>query len=248
MALNRKIAYINLSTGKIDIQPIPLDIRRKFLGGRGTMFLVNDRSQLVAHPSLITPVDRHTKTFQQALPPELRQHIQEIIKLPTEHPNDMNGLTVLRAELKSAPWQAYYYENQPSIWGSVINHVGTGAIGLSVGMIILVLIIYIVTHRQFIVPSGKLVNFIMARGRGDIAYQYGKIPHIWRPWFLTIEEAFKENETLTEKIRRHNVELEKRVTERTAKLVQSNKQLRIEIEERKEAERAKKKQIGRAHV
>lgn len=35
MALNRKIAYINLSTGKIDIQPIPLDIRRKFLGGRG---------------------------------------------------------------------------------------------------------------------------------------------------------------------------------------------------------------------
>ncbi|MFZ3045292.1 MAG: aldehyde ferredoxin oxidoreductase N-terminal domain-containing protein, partial [Desulfatirhabdiaceae bacterium] len=35
MALDRKIAYINLSTGKIDIKPIPLDIRKKFLGGRG---------------------------------------------------------------------------------------------------------------------------------------------------------------------------------------------------------------------
>ncbi|MCP4020376.1 MAG: aldehyde ferredoxin oxidoreductase family protein [Desulfobacteraceae bacterium] len=35
MALDRKIAYINLSTGKIDIKPIPLDVRRKFLGGRG---------------------------------------------------------------------------------------------------------------------------------------------------------------------------------------------------------------------
>lgn len=35
MALNRKIAYIDLSTGKIEIKPIPLDIRRKFLGGRG---------------------------------------------------------------------------------------------------------------------------------------------------------------------------------------------------------------------
>jgi len=35
MALNRKIAYIDLSTGKIDIKPIPLDVRRKFLGGRG---------------------------------------------------------------------------------------------------------------------------------------------------------------------------------------------------------------------
>ena len=35
MALNRKIAYINLSTGKIEIKPIPIEIRKKFLGGRG---------------------------------------------------------------------------------------------------------------------------------------------------------------------------------------------------------------------
>ena len=35
MALNRKIAYINLSTGEIDIKPIPVDIRKKFIGGRG---------------------------------------------------------------------------------------------------------------------------------------------------------------------------------------------------------------------
>lgn len=35
MALNRKIAYIDLSTGKIEIKPIPLDVRKKFLGGRG---------------------------------------------------------------------------------------------------------------------------------------------------------------------------------------------------------------------
>jgi aldehyde:ferredoxin oxidoreductase len=35
MALERKIAYIDLSTGKIEIKPIPLDVRKKFLGGRG---------------------------------------------------------------------------------------------------------------------------------------------------------------------------------------------------------------------
>jgi len=35
MALNRKIAYIDLSTGKIDIKPIPIEVRKKFLGGRG---------------------------------------------------------------------------------------------------------------------------------------------------------------------------------------------------------------------
>ena len=35
MPLNRKIAYIDLTTGKIETKPIPLEIRKKFLGGRG---------------------------------------------------------------------------------------------------------------------------------------------------------------------------------------------------------------------
>ncbi|MFC1883815.1 aldehyde ferredoxin oxidoreductase family protein [Thermodesulfobacteriota bacterium] len=35
MALKRKIAYIDLTTGDIQIKPIPLEIRKKFIGGRG---------------------------------------------------------------------------------------------------------------------------------------------------------------------------------------------------------------------
>ncbi|MBT3363730.1 MAG: aldehyde ferredoxin oxidoreductase family protein [Chloroflexi bacterium] len=35
MPLSRKIAYVDLSTGEIDIKPIPLAIRKKYLGGRG---------------------------------------------------------------------------------------------------------------------------------------------------------------------------------------------------------------------
>ena len=35
MPLDRKIGYIDLSTGKIEKMPIPPEIRKKFLGGRG---------------------------------------------------------------------------------------------------------------------------------------------------------------------------------------------------------------------
>ncbi|MCK4764801.1 MAG: aldehyde ferredoxin oxidoreductase family protein [Candidatus Aminicenantes bacterium] len=35
MALDRKIAYIDLTTGEIEIKPIPLQLRKKYLGGRG---------------------------------------------------------------------------------------------------------------------------------------------------------------------------------------------------------------------
>ncbi len=35
MPLNRKIAFINLSTGDVDIKPISPEVRKKYLGGRG---------------------------------------------------------------------------------------------------------------------------------------------------------------------------------------------------------------------
>ena len=35
MALNRKIAYIDLSTGEIKTAPIPIEMRKSYLGGRG---------------------------------------------------------------------------------------------------------------------------------------------------------------------------------------------------------------------
>lgn len=35
MALDRKIAYIDLSSGQIETKPIPLHVRKKFIGGRG---------------------------------------------------------------------------------------------------------------------------------------------------------------------------------------------------------------------
>ena len=35
MALNRKIAYIDRSTGEVEVKPISLDVRKKYLGGRG---------------------------------------------------------------------------------------------------------------------------------------------------------------------------------------------------------------------
>ncbi len=51
MALNRKIAYINLTTGDINIKPIPLEVRKKFLGGRGLdAYLLYNNTQKGCEP------------------------------------------------------------------------------------------------------------------------------------------------------------------------------------------------------
>ena len=35
MPLDRKLAVVDLTTGEIEIKTIPLEVRKKFLGGRG---------------------------------------------------------------------------------------------------------------------------------------------------------------------------------------------------------------------
>jgi len=46
MVLNRKIAYVNLSTGKTSQEPVPKTIRKLYLGGRGIdMYLLYNHLQ-----------------------------------------------------------------------------------------------------------------------------------------------------------------------------------------------------------
>jgi aldehyde:ferredoxin oxidoreductase len=51
MALNRKIAYIDLTSGKIETKPIPLEARKRFLGGRGLdAYLLYNHTQKGVNP------------------------------------------------------------------------------------------------------------------------------------------------------------------------------------------------------
>jgi len=51
MALSRKIAYIDLSSGEMEIKPIPLEARNKFIGGRGLdMYLLYNHTEPKTDP------------------------------------------------------------------------------------------------------------------------------------------------------------------------------------------------------
>ena len=46
MPLNRKIGYVNLSTGEIESKPIPRELRKKYIGGRGLdMYLLYNHTE-----------------------------------------------------------------------------------------------------------------------------------------------------------------------------------------------------------
>jgi len=218
------------------------DTVKKFRSGKGIMILVNDRKQVLAHPSLVTSSDKKPKTFREAIPESLRNAATLIEKLSTNRVVPVNGHNVLRATLSHAPWQVYYLEAQSSVWAVFADNIGFGAVMLIAVLLLLVISIMLTTHWKFVVPSGKLVNFIMAQSKGDAASSdCQKVPAIWKPWFTAIENIFAENKRLTQKTRDQNEELEKRVAERTARLAESNAKLQIEIEERQQAEEEKQK-------
>ena len=65
-------SIIDLSTGKIDIKPIPLEIRKKFIGGRGLdAYLLYNHTEKGATPLVLTM--RSWSAVGFCVPPWLRQ-------------------------------------------------------------------------------------------------------------------------------------------------------------------------------
>jgi aldehyde:ferredoxin oxidoreductase len=46
MSLDRKLGIVDLSTGEIEVKPIPIELRKKFIGGRGLdMYLLYNHTE-----------------------------------------------------------------------------------------------------------------------------------------------------------------------------------------------------------
>ncbi|MEW6265644.1 MAG: PAS domain S-box protein [Thermodesulfobacteriota bacterium] len=209
-------------------------IVKKFSPKQGVMFLINDRDQLLAHPSLITSHDKRTKTLYETLPEDLRVSIVRLMKIPENDISHMGSFRIIRCRLHQAPWQVVYFEPVQSLGGSLLELIGVGPLAVLAMLLILVVIMLVITQKQFILPSKKFVNYIMARSqRIQTQMDYG-IPQVWRPWFAAVENTFNENEKMTQELQRQNEYLEQRVKQRTAELEK-------EIEDRKQVQETLRK-------
>jgi PAS domain S-box-containing protein len=211
-------------------------IVKKFRPQTGEMFLVNDRGQLLAHPSVISSADTHTKSLEAALPEPLRHSIRDIAKIEENRIVALDGYEVIHQGLAVAPWQAIYIKAIQPVPERFLAHLGIGVFLLITGLLLLVTSVLWVTHRKFVVPSGQLVDFMQRRSHGDASASFDAAPAFWKPWFQTIDSAFRENEELTARIRGQNEELERKVAERTAELSAANAALMVEVRDRTRAE------------
>ena len=204
---------------------------KKFNPQQGQMFLVNKQDQLLAHPTLITSEDQKTKPLSAALPEALKTAGIQLNSLPDDEFVIIGPYNILSSRLQRAPWQVIYLYPVGSFWTSLTNLIGPGPLIVLALLLLLVVAVLVITEKQFISPSGRFVNYIMARSQGATTPMDFGIPRVWKPWFAAVEKVFAENKELTQELQKQNENLENRVIQRTTELEK-------EIEDRKQKEKA----------
>ncbi|OGR15069.1 MAG: hypothetical protein A2097_11695 [Desulfobacula sp. GWF2_41_7] len=213
-------------------------IVKNFAINRGVMCLINDRGQVLAHPDAITSKDQATKTLDEILPLELKPSILLLSRLPDGKFIRMHSFNIYGGHLTQAPLQVLYYEKARPMATSVIDLIGPGPLVVLGMLLILIAIVFVITEKQFILPSKDFVRHIINRSQKRYApiLKESKIPKAWKAWFEIINTVFSENEELTHRILNQNESLDLQVKQRTAELEK-------EIEERKATEAEKEKLI-----
>lgn len=223
---------------------VALDLTVDFLNGiaaafrpdKGTLFLINDYDQVLAHPRITSSGDMAVKTVDQAIPPGLDMDKAGLAALPGNRIASRDGWLVLKADLFQAPWQVVYIEPVPGLWSRIRTGTGPGIVLLFAGLLTLVLLVLISTHYLYVVPADRFIRFILDCSRGRRPESPYGVPRMWKPWFATIDRTFAENAQLTARIRQYSEELEIRVTRRTAELIRLNTTLNAEILAREKAQ------------
>jgi len=206
-------------------------VLQEFNPNQGVMFLVNENNQLLAHPTLITSDDKKAKTFSDALPEALRGSIESLLRIPEDKVSHVRSYDILPSHLNQAPWQVFYLAPASSFWSSLKKMIGLGPLTVLAMLLILVVAVLVVTEKQFVLPSKKFVNYIMARSQKKQTRMDNGVPGVWKPWFVAVDKVFSENEKLAQELREQNEALEQRVSLRTVELEK-------EIEERRQAQEA----------
>ena len=163
----------------------------------GTVMLLDAHGTVLAHPKLAKMAleQQTTSALNEVLPTEvLRQH-PGLLNLPENSPTEVANYVLIKHSFISAPWSLVYLVPSQTLWMKLLQEHGGPMLAMFLGLVTLIIVMYVVTAREFIVPATKLVQHLAAESEFRPA-PMPKVPFPWRPWFETISKAFRESLTL----------------------------------------------------
>jgi signal transduction histidine kinase len=217
-----------------------LDLLNTYLKGypykASSLFIVNDRGEILAHPGLVRSTDPDVKNVKLALPRATGLTPAKLAALAPGKEHVLGGYVVVCHQLKSAPWRVVMLTPRASLVRSVAVQSAGPLVVLLVGMTLMLLVANSLTRREFIEPAEKLVTHIDAASRTPDA-AIPPVPDAWRSWFDTVSHVFSEHRDLLEQLRSQNEHLEELVAARTAEVSKRNDELAATMDRLKEMQR-----------
>lgn len=169
---------------------------RAFASSDGTLFVINEQGQVLAHPTEVSSADRVVKRVSEVLPDDLAGFdLAALLKGSTGRLETAGAYYVWSRRLEDAPWRIVFIGHRYRMLGSLFLEVSTDVAALLIGLSLMVVMSTRATRREFIGPAQKLVDHIEAESRGA-AVGIPDVPGGWRPWFETITRIFNDHSQL----------------------------------------------------
>lgn len=160
----------------------------------GTVMLVDAQGTVLAHPNMVKTAleQKSTQQMTELLPAGLTDHAASLKQLPNNQATEVGDYLVIKHSFVSAPWQLIYVVNQRNLWVKLLEDNGGAMLVMFLGLTSLIVVMYTVTAKEFVVPATKLVQHLAAESKFH-PRPVPVVPFPWRPWFETVSKAFRES-------------------------------------------------------
>ncbi|MGB5687358.1 MAG: SpoIIE family protein phosphatase [Candidatus Electrothrix sp.] len=171
-----------------------------FKGKSGTLMIVNEQNQMIAHPTLALSESDTLLTLKHVLPESLQSAVDSFFKKKPLQIARKKGYSYTWYEMKNAPWRIIFILYEKNIFIRIISMIEIVFFILLVALIVMLCTTRKITLHEFIYPAESLVRHI-AKESGNIASPVpDHVPEPWVFWFTEVSRIFKENRLLIEEI------------------------------------------------
>lgn len=167
------------------------DITARLRYPLGRLFVLDGSNRVLV---MAGGVPRGPRTFPlgqlEDLAPEARHPgVADAVGQPAGQWRQAGGQLILATELDQAPWRLVYLLSRWELARTVAARSAGGVGGLLAGFLLLLVVAYAATRREFVSPATKLVTHIEALG-GEAHAALPKVPANWRPFFTAVSDTF----------------------------------------------------------
>jgi len=205
LPIYREAAFLGTVSIDITLDELTAYVRG-FGDNTGTLMVVNDEGQLIAHPTATSASDTQIHRFQNMLPARLQTAAASLLGGQALKPARQDGQLLLWANLQSAPWKLVYVASEPGLLAGALSRAGWVFLALLGALTIMIVSMRMLTFREFIRPAESLVRHIYLEGRNQ-PLAVGPQPQQWLPWFGEVSQAFAQNRALLAEIQQKNQQL-----------------------------------------